>query len=161
MHYTAMKALLVDDDQWFQLGFNAWFRNRFPGISLEVRSEPNVNGDFCIYLIDNDFHGERLAGQLASQIRQRSPNALVLALSATLDAPTLKTLLNQGCHGAFEKGNHEEFEQLAEILATYLNDYAKVPKSQSGFLATLRSITDLLKAWNSRLDNQESTVASH
>jgi DNA-binding NarL/FixJ family response regulator len=154
-----MRALLVDDDVWFQRAFQARFESQLPQIPLEVRSEPNVSGDYAVYLIDNQFWGEARAGELARQIRQTNPEALVIALSSSLDVVTLKTLINEGCNGACEKGNHAEMMSMFDVIRKFfkkkgISDKQTPVPGGSGMVATIRSIADLLREWNSRLDRE-------
>jgi DNA-binding NarL/FixJ family response regulator len=153
-----IKALLVDDDPWFAQAFRLRFEASFSDITLETRAVPDVSGTFDIYMIDNDFDGELLAGKLAAQIRAARADARVFAVSCQLDAATLKTLINQGCHGAFAKGDVAELIHLFSAIRAYQKSRAAAvpgPANAKGLSGVVRSIADLLREWNSMLDRQE------
>lgn len=147
-----LKALVIDDDQDAAEWLAFQLQQRFPGLQIELRLSPSVTGDFDMYFIDNDFHGKSLAGELAEAIRSQHSQALIVAFSARLDNGTLKRLVNAGCDGAFDKSNTEEVSQLLEIVESFAMRSQSEPRS-GGFLSAVRSIRDLLREWNRRLEN--------
>lgn len=145
-----LRALVIDDDQDAAEWLVYQLQTRFPEMQTELRLSPNVTGDFNIYFIDNDFHGTSLAGLLAETVRAQHPQALIVAFSARLDNPTLKRLVNAGCDGAFDKSSPQDVGRMIDIVAAY----SQRPGSESvsgGFLSAVRSIRDLLREWNRRL----------
>lgn len=151
------RILIVDDDQDASEFLVFRLREAVPDVHIETRSEPDVSGGFDIYLLDNDFGGERHAGQLARRIRRVQRDALVIAFSAYLDAESLKQLINAGCDGACEKHEPVEVDQLMEVVRSFVASWTsnnKPQRSRKGLVETILSITELLREWNRRLDNQ-------
>src|SRR5262249_17493069 len=98
-----LRALLLDDDPYALEFLRAILAERYPGLDIDVRTEPDPTGEYDLYLLDDDFEGVRLAGKLARRIRAQRPEALILAFSASLDGQTLKDLLGAGCNGVCDK----------------------------------------------------------
>jgi DNA-binding NarL/FixJ family response regulator len=146
------KALVIDDDQDAAEWLVYQLQTRFPGMHTELRLSPSITGTFDLYFIDNDFHGTSLAGALAEAVRDQHPHALIVAFSARLDNPTLKQLVNAGCDGAFDKSNPAEVAQMLSIVEAYLQRINQETRP-GGFFSAVRSIRDLLREWNRRLEN--------
>lgn len=157
MRFTG-KVLLIDDDPSSLDVAEFALRRRFPGLEIERRSCPDASGDFDVYLIDDDFQGERLALTLANQVRAARPEALILAYSAVLDAPLLKGLLNAGCSGAFDKSEPGDLADALEVIDVYLKSVHARAAQGRGFLGAARAITDLLREWNHRLEGEDLVV---
>jgi DNA-binding NarL/FixJ family response regulator len=157
------KVLLLDDDIWFARGFRARFAAAFPDVQLDSDTEPTVKPGYAVYFVDNDFGGKILAGELARQIRALDPDALVIAISASLDAVTLKTLINLGCNGAFDKSTPSSLQEAFEVVRKYLDAQAALEQEKSkrrGFGSTISSIASLLTEWNRRFDSQVKIAES-
>lgn len=150
---TTTRALILDDDSWYARGFKARLQSRFPSVVMEIRTEPDISGDFDIYFIDNDFGGASLAGDLVRQIRCINPGGLVVALSSTLDTHTLKDLLNHQCDFASDKTSAEDLERLFQVVQAFLARRSRVA-ARSGTAEMITSIADLLREWNARLQVQ-------
>lgn len=159
-----LRALVVDDDEWALQLVRMLLEEACPELSVETRTTPDCGGDFEMYFLDNDFNGRKMAGELASAIRQRRPEALIVAFSATLDAPVLKQLINAGCNGACDKSRPEELEELARIAAGYAGALRAARHDSRndgrGLLGAIRSIRDLLHEWNTRLETPRSLQES-
>ena len=157
----SIRALLLDDDPLFAAGFRRRFRLAFPDAVLETRTDPRVDGDFDLYFLDNQFEGEELAERLLNEVRVVNPGALVIAVSASLDADILKSLLNLGCNGACDKSKLSDLEEMFRLVRRFINNRkAEQPRhSRGGLMSAIRSITDLLREWNARLDSKENQLA--
>lgn len=153
-----LKALLLDDDPYALEFLRAILSERFPGLSIDVRSEPDPTGEYDLYLLDDDFEGVRLAGKLARRIRAQRPEALILAFSASLDDKTLKDLLGSGCNGVCDKrvpaDLPEMLSALDRCLAELEEQRAEKPSDLSGRYL-VKTFRELFRAWNQRLDDQE------
>jgi DNA-binding NarL/FixJ family response regulator len=153
-----VKALLLDDDPYAIELLRAVLSERYPGLEIDVRYDPDPTGEYDVYLLDDDFEGERLAGKLARRIRAQRPEALILAFSASLDARTLKELLGAGCNGVCDKRVPED---LPEMLAALDRCLAEVeerrsePPSDLSGRYLVKTFRELFRAWNQRLDDQE------
>ena len=154
-----IRALLLDDDP-FALDFlRAVLEDRYPELEIETRLGPDPTGDFDLYFLDDDFEGVRLAGRLARRIRAQRPKALILAFSASLDAPTLKELLTAGCNGVCDKKVPTDMPEMLEALDRCLEELAVAREKPARDLSgryLLRTFRELWREWNRRLDSQES-----
>lgn len=147
----------MDDDVWFTRVFQARFHAAFPDVELTTTTEPKVEPGFAVYFVDNDFNGRCLAGELAGQIRALDLDALIIAISANLDAVTLKTLINLGCNGAFDKSSPNSLQEVFAVVQKYFEARAQVEMEKSkrpSFVSTISSIASLLTEWNRRFDSQ-------
>lgn len=148
--------MIIDDDPDSISWLEFVLRERFPELDIQSKTEPDPNGNFDIFLIDNDFHGRCLAGSLAAAIRKQNPHSLIVAFSACLDAATLKHLINEGCDGACDKSSPDDLRQLVHIVERFLNENLpeRGPKTKAtGFFSAMQSISELLREWNARIEN--------
>jgi len=147
-----IRTLVIDDDELALQMLKARLSTSFPEMEVDVTTDPAVQGTHDIFLIDNDFDGVALGPSLGREMRRTNPDALIVAFSSTLDADSLKGLLNAGCDGACDKSDPADFERLCEIM----NDYMSHAKTQTkGVGGVLRSMAELLRLWNGRLDTLE------
>lgn len=147
-----IRTLVVDDDELALDMLKHRLGQSFPDMQIDTTTDPAVTGTHDVFLIDNDFDGVILGPSLGREIRRANPHALIVAFSSTLDAESLKGLLNAGCDGACDKSDPADFERLTEILNGYMSSSKKQTRGASG---VLRSMTDLLRMWNGRLDHLE------
>lgn len=152
------RILLVDDDPMALSFLEFRLRGALPAFECETRTEPNIDGDYDVYFLDNDFQGRRVAAELASRIRREKPLALIIAFSGTLDQQTLKNLINAGCSGACDKSQPGDLDEALKVTKTYLEQLAqqrdREKPQRGGFTEAIRSIRGLLDSWNTRLDQQ-------
>ena len=148
------RALILDDDPDSVELMTYALRQVLPDVAVQTRATPEPLDGFDLYVLDNDFDGEYRAGQLATEIRARQPNSLIVAFSACLDAPSLKHLINAGCNGAFEKGSREELDRMLRFVVERLleSDQESSSIGRQSFLATVRAIAALIRLWNRRLE---------
>jgi DNA-binding NarL/FixJ family response regulator len=153
-----LKALLLDDDPYALEFLRAILSERYPGLHVHARSEPDPTGEFDVYLLDDDFEGVRLAGKLARRIRAQRPEALILAFSASLDGQTLKDLLGAGCNGVCDKRVPSDLPEMLAALDRCIHEleeqHSEPPSDLSGRYL-VKTFRDLFRAWNQRLDDQE------
>ena len=155
---AAMKALLLDDDPYALEFLRAILSERYPGLEIHARSEPDPTGEYDVYLLDDDFEGVRLAGKLARRIRAQRPEALILAFSASLDDRTLKDLLGAGCNGVCDKRVPGDLPEMLEALDRCMSELEREQHRPPSDLSTrylVNTFRDLFRAWNRRLDSQE------
>lgn len=171
---VGFKVLMLDDDPDIHKIFKMQFRNKFPNLQLDTSLQPDAPPGYDVYVIDNEFAEGKVGGSLAQTIRKQSPDAVIIAHSATLDTQTLKLLLNNGCSGACEKGNPKDLEVLFNLIAACelekrkkQDSAASIPvitpptyserpstSGSKGIFAALRTAADLLREWNARLDQK-------
>jgi DNA-binding NarL/FixJ family response regulator len=153
-----VKALLLDDDPYALEFLRAILSERYPGLTVDARSEPDPTGEYDVYLLDDDFEGVRLAGKLARRIRAQRPEALILAFSASLDGGTLKELLGAGCNGVCDKRVPEDLPEMLSALdrcLTEIEERQSEPPSDLSGRYLVKTFRELFRAWNERLDRQE------
>ena len=151
-----IRALIVDDDPHAAEMLATRLRHEIPTLDITLADRPEPAAGHDIYLIDNDFDGIKLGTRLAKELRAVSPEALIVAFSGTLDAKTLKELLNAGCNGACEKGDDHDFATLVTLAKQVGKEKPRNGESGNGLVHVMRSLADLLKQWNNRLDRMES-----
>ena len=150
------KILLLDDDPAALRFLEYKLRRSIPEVDCEARLQPEVDGDFDIYFIDNEFEGQRIAAQLADRIRTLKPSALIIAYSATLDRDTLKRLMQAGCTKACDKSAPSELDAALDVLREHVQRIRmarkEAPRGPLGSLIQgLRTVTGLIEAWNTRV----------
>ncbi len=154
-----LPAILILDDDPVMLKLLALrLKKRFPELRVETQQEPRAFGAYDIYILDNDFQGRPLAADLAEHIKQQQPDSLVLALSGTLCAATLKRLLNCGCDGAFDKSIPSDIDLLLATISEQINSmnqFVRQRAPQARVVDTARAIAGLIQDWNHRLELEE------
>lgn len=150
-----VSALLVDDDIWSLRLLAGMLHQCFPDLRIETRVTPDVSGEFDIYFIDNLIGGNFMADKLVHTVREARPHALIIAVSATLDRETLKSLISAGCNGACDKTVRSDLPQAMEITQHYIEALVASPSREGrGLRGVLASIRGLLREWNARLENE-------
>jgi len=145
-----IKVLILDDDinAYEILKFN--IESKFDNLFLEYRKEPDVSGNFDIYILDNDFKGKQEIESMVKKIRNNKVNALIIAFSATLNQSILKNLLNHGCDAVAEKTMPSDMEMTMKVIEKYCD-----MKKESGkpcFIKTINALSELLRQWNHRMN---------
>ena len=115
-----IEALVLDDDVWSLRLIKGLLQECFPEMKVHTREQPDPEGDFDIYFVDNDFNGHRVLPELARELRRKQPDALIIAFSATLDARMLKELINAGCDGACDKSVYGDLAESMEIVRAFV-----------------------------------------
>ena len=147
------KVGIIDDDPLICDVVSSVLRSNFEDIEVYIYNEPVVSPTLDIYIIDNQFDGECYIKGLLKEIRSCNPNALVVAMSATLDFDVLRELMNSGCNAAWNK-NWDQSEEILNIIKTYIHTLERAKTKQSkGMKGAFDSLTDLLTQWNERLKN--------
>jgi len=153
-----VRVLLLDDDPYALEFLRAILSERYEGLRIDARSDPDPTGEYDIYLLDDDFEGVRLAGKLARRIRAQRPEALILAFSASLDGKTLKELLAAGCNGVCDKRVPGDLPEMLTALDRCLDELrarrSEPPSDLSGRYL-VKTFRELFRAWNRRLEAQE------
>jgi len=158
------RFLIVDDDQVVTSFFRAHLGCHFPKALVEVENRPWIAPGYDVYFVDNDFGGKRMATKLISEIREIEPQALVVALSATLELDTLRRLVNLGCNAVYSKRNPDLSSDAREVIANYLSVVERkhaLGTRRSRFTSTVASLFDLLAEWNKRLDDNARNTQPH
>jgi CheY-like chemotaxis protein len=153
-----VRALLLDDDEYALEFLRTLLLDRYPTVEVETRIAPDPSGSYDVYFLDDDFEGIRLAGKLARRIRDTNPQAIVLAFSASLDARTLKELLEAGCSGVCDKKVPGDVPAMLGALDRCLAELAETrrrPPTIEGRIHLVATFRELFREWNRRLEHQE------
>ena len=144
---------IIDDDPIAATVMRARLRIQFPECTITIYDKPVVEPQLDVYFVDNDFNGSRLATQLLKEIRSLNPNALVVAMSSTLENDTLQELMNGGCNAVYDKNQPGNGEPVFQVIGNYLDVLNRLRTSQTRtpFSGVVVSLRDLLYEWNQRL----------
>ncbi|MGB0258145.1 MAG: hypothetical protein ACPGES_05810 [Coraliomargarita sp.] len=144
---------IIDDDPIAATVMRARLRILFPECSITIYDKPVVEPHLDVYFVDNDFGGNALATELLREIRKLNPDALVVAMSATLRSHTLKDLMNGGCNAVYDKNQSNTGDPVFEVMANYLKALSQTRSThtRTPFTETVLSVRDLLHKWNQRL----------
>lgn len=149
------RALIMDDNPIITAVMQEHLKVFFPSIVSSVAHEPTVLPDFDIYFVDNDFEGEHRGISLVRQIRDISPNALVVALSNTLNVEEFSKMMNQGCNLSYDKRNPMNSTAAREVINNYLDLLKEqmIAQSKNKLQRAISSVQHLLSTWNNRLNH--------
>ncbi|WND03268.1 response regulator [Temperatibacter marinus] len=146
------KLLIIDDDPHFSGLLALKLKRKFEHLTVSCFDKEKVIDGYDIYVLDNDFRGKKCGADLAEEIRKKSPNSLVIILSATLEFKLLKRLVNCHAAGVFDKSNPKDIETLFALIKEYLN-YTETDDQplEVSLATTLKDIKSVLKEWNKKL----------
>ncbi|HZR80876.1 MAG TPA: hypothetical protein VFD92_07245 [Candidatus Binatia bacterium] len=148
-------AVLDDNPVSTKLGEKV-LRRRFPNAEITVSHEPHVVPGQDVYLLDNQFGSSECAVALATEIRRTDPDCLIILWSATVTKALLKRLSPVGINAVAEKGSVEDAEAALQVIERFVRHH----RHRASFGDTIRSIRDLLEAWNARLQSEESAATA-
>jgi DNA-binding NarL/FixJ family response regulator len=151
----SLRISIIDDDPIASAVMKTRLANHFPNSSIETSKEPVITPNHDIYFVDNDFDGTSLATVLLRQIRELNPNALVVAMSSTLDQTELEALINGGCNAVYNKNRPAQSKEVFEVIENYIQVVQKQLQSTNGkpIRGIIHSLQDLMEQWNRRLAN--------
>lgn len=155
------KLIIMDDDPHYAGMLALKIRMQFPELMVSSYNKADLPGGYDIYVLDNDFFGEKCGAQLAESVREIAPRSLVIVLSGTLEFALLKRLVNCHTAGVFDKSKEDDFNQMIDLIDQFLRQSPNqnlVAKSGS-FPGTLTGIRDVMKEWNKRLAFEEKRVS--
>jgi hypothetical protein len=151
MQKTRYRVAIIDDDPVIGGIMTVALNGRFPELDTYLYTNPDIIPKMDIYFIDNEFNGKYMASRLLLDIREVNPNALIIAMSATLELKTVEYLMNHGCNGVWDK-NHigSQSDDVYTIIENYINIMNKV-KAKKDKQCSLKSIQNALSKWNKKL----------
>lgn len=155
------KLIIMDDDPHYAGMLALKLRMQFPELVVSSYNKADLPGGYDIYVLDNDFFGEKCGAQLAENVRKIAPKSLVIVLSGTLEFSLLKRLVNCHAAGVFDKSNEGDFACMMELIEQFMlrNSDQKDGLKSSSMAGTLSGIRDLMKEWNKRLAFEEKRVS--
>ena len=155
------KLIIMDDDPHYAGMLALKIRMQFPELMVSSYNKADLPGGYDIYVLDNDFFGEKCGAQLAEKVRKIAPESLVIVLSGTLEFALLKRLVNCHAAGVFDKSKEDDLEQMMGLIDQYLLQPPRQPSEvkSTSLSGTLSGIRELMKEWNKRLAFEEKRVS--
>lgn len=151
------RVLILDDDENASALLEYRLLERHADLEISVSAAPTPLPGFDIYFVDNDFDGESHLVEVVAQLRRQNPDCLCIAFSGCLEHETLKQLVHAGCDYVCEKGRQQDLDRTLDLV----EDFIRTPPSSrrdSGFLSTVRAVTDLFREWNRRMENSKARI---
>ncbi|MBL4838888.1 MAG: hypothetical protein JKY34_15060 [Kordiimonadaceae bacterium] len=151
------KLLILDDDPQYAVMLALKLQQRFPELDVSSSKRGVLQKGYDIYVLDNDFGGDKRGASLAEKVREESPDSLVMILSGTLEMDLLKRLVNCHAAGVFDKSRPGDLEQLMRLTHAFLVQKPQSPPNSPANLSeTISGIRTLISEWNKRLSFEES-----
>ncbi len=153
------KLLILDDDPHYSGMLALKIRQNFPELLVTTCDQHTVMEGYDIYVLDNDFQGEKWGAKLAETVRIGQPESLVIILSGTLEKSLLKRLVNCHAAGVFDKSEESELPLMFALMEKYLlnTECLKPKKVSNSFSSPFKDISAMLSAWNERLHYEEKS----
>jgi len=148
---TQKRIAIIDDDPFLVAHLKQALAERLPDADVVGIEDPVAPAGFDAYVVDREFGGDSRGHDVIGRIRALEPNSLVLAYSAYLDRDFLRTLLREGCEGAFDKGSLEELDAMISVIGDFLSRGSRGSFGTGGLGGTVRAISGLVREWNLRL----------
>jgi DNA-binding response OmpR family regulator len=126
-------------------------RSEFADMLVVPTEDPLAHGhDFDVLVVDCRARG----ADAIRILRAEAQDALILAIVDGLDRDPLKELVNAGVDGVYDEAQASDLEQLVGRIRAFVTRHAESPNTQ-GLLGVMRSMSDLVRQWNRRLDRLE------
>lgn len=145
------RIAIIDDDPFVIAHLKQAIAERLPDTDVVGIGDPVAPAGFDAYVVDREFGGDSRGHDVIGRIRALEPESLVLAYSAYLDRDFLRTLLREGCEGAFDKGSLEELDAMISVIGEFLFSGRQATVGTNGLGGTVRAISGLVREWNLRL----------
>lgn len=124
------RVLILDDDPIICRVFTIHLLNAFPGANIECSHEPIAKAGYDVYFVDNDFEGIHMGENLIEKIKELSPEALVVCLSATVTPEKICSLISKGCNLVYDKAQPQNSHGARDIINGYLEIIEKATSRQ-------------------------------
>lgn len=145
------RILVTHDDAQLAHDVAERLRHAFPDMVVVTSEDPNAFGyEFDVFAIDCRARG---LDELRL-LRAEAPDALFLAFTDGLDRDGLKALVNAGVDGVFDGEHAADVDALLGHVRTWITRRREAPDT-GGVLGVMRSMADLVRQWNRRLDRLE------
>lgn len=150
------KLLILDDDPHYTGMLALKLKTHFPELMVSSSTQKKLLKGYDIYILDNDFGGEKCGARLAEQVRELEPESLVMILSGTLEFDLLKRLVNCHAAGVFDKSDVDELSSMYDLIDAYICSPASttIPPKLS-LNETVKGISNLISEWNKKLSYEE------
>lgn len=145
------RTLVVHDDAARAHEVAERIRGAFPEMVVVTTDDPTAFGhDFDVLVVDCRTRG----AEVVRMMRAEAPDALVLAFVDGVDREGLKDLVNAGIDGALDATAEDDTDEMNGRIRAFVSRQADSPECQ-GLLGVMRSMADLVRQWNRRLDRLE------
>ncbi|RMB12283.1 hypothetical protein [Eilatimonas milleporae] len=147
------KLLILDDDHHYSGMLALKLRHHFPELRVSSSNHSRIRPGYDIYVLDNDFSGDKIGARLAEEARATAPDSLVVVLSGTLEFGLLKRLVNCHAAGVFDKSDPSEIGRMKSLIEGFLvaGPAPASEKPAASIGATVSGIAGLISEWNKRL----------
>jgi len=147
-----IRTLVVTGDAATAHPIRERLERRFPDMAVETTHTPSgLCLDYDVFVVDCPTVGTSVARML----RAENPQAFLLAFTDELDVDALKELLNATCNAACDRVDEECLETALDQVRHFIAQRSASPEG-TGLLGVVRSMSELLKLWNRRLEALET-----
>jgi hypothetical protein len=148
-----IRTLVVTGDAATAHPIRERLERRFPDMAVETTHTPSgLCLDYDVFVVDCPTVGTSVARML----RNENPQAFLLVFTDDLDGEALRDLLNAACNAACDRVDEEQLEAALDEVRDYVAQRTAAPE-HTGLLGVVRSMSELLKLWNRRLDAMEAS----
>lgn len=145
------RTLVVHDDPAQAHEAAERLRDAFPEMVVVTTEDPTAYGhDFDVLVVDCRARG----AEVVRMLRAEAQDALILAYVDGIERDALKGLVNAGVDGVFDGTDADDVDELVGQVRTFVTRHVESPDTQ-GLLGVMRSMADLVRQWNRRLDRLE------
>ena len=145
------RILVATDDSELARRLAERLRQAFPDSIVISSGDPAAYGfDFDVFVIDCRARGT----DELRLLRAEAPDALFLGFVDDLDRDSLKAFVNAGVEGLFDAALARDHDELVGRIRSVLTRDS-TNQDTSGLLGVMRSMADLVRQWNRRLDRLE------
>lgn len=146
-----IRTLVVHDEPVGARALAERLRTAFPGMVVVTTDDPNAYGhDFDVFVVDC----KRLGIDIVRTLHAETPTALMLAIVDGLDRASLKEVVNAGASTLVDETEPGDVDALDVRIRAFLARRAETPEAR-GLLGVMRSMADLVRMWNRRMDRLE------
>jgi DNA-binding NarL/FixJ family response regulator len=149
----AFTCLIAVPDEELARSSDALLQKWHPELRITRRQTANVEGDHDIVIVGDVYSDGSDGATIAAAVHQTRPNVPVVVVARGLSTERLTRLMNAGCTGVWDGANDTPIDQLRQRVLRSLARRAR----GGGVAATVRSVADLVIAWNRLLETQEVT----
>ncbi len=147
-----IRTLVVTGDAATAHPIRERLERRFPDMAVETTHTPSgLSLDYDVFVVDCPTVGTSVARML----RAENPHAFLIAFTDDLDVEALKDLLNATCNAACDRADDDALETALDQVRHFVAQHTSSPEN-TGILGVARSMSELLKLWNRRLEALET-----
>jgi DNA-binding NarL/FixJ family response regulator len=146
-----IRTLVVHDDAASARALTDRLRAAFPQMVVLTTEDASTYGhDFDVFVVDCS----RLGVDIVRLLHTETPTALMLVIADGVDRATVKDLVNSGASAIFDAQVPGDLDALEAKVRGFLARRAESPDAR-GLLGVMRSMADLMRMWNRRMDRLE------